>query len=132
MNQTPQVLDRVWRAARVAHLKRGSSITVLDVSRLSGFTDYFLLVTATSDRRVRTIAEAVRAAMKEEGLLPLGMEGLAEGKWALVDFGSFVVHVFFEDLRSRFDLEGLWSQAPRLPVPDFVTAPEPKEGEERP
>lgn len=130
MTDTPQVPERIWRAARIAHLKRGSNLTVLDVGGLTSFTDYFLLVTASSDRRVRTIAEAIRAGMKAEGLAALGVEGLSEGKWALIDFGSFVVHVFFEELRGRFDLEGLWSEGKNVPIPDWVTAPAEQAAEE--
>lgn len=124
MNQPPEVLDQVFECARTAFEKKGSDLVVLDVSRLAGFTDYFLVVTASSDRRVRTIAEAVRARMKELGVPALGIEGLKEGKWALIDFGAVVVHVFFEELRPVFDLEGLWSGGARINLPEWVTKAE--------
>lgn len=124
MNQPPEALDRVFECAKTAFEKKGSDLVVLDVSKLAGFTDYFLVVSATSDRRVRTIAEAVRARMKELGVTAIGMEGLKEGKWALIDFGSVVVHVFYEELRPVFDLEGLWSGGARITLPPWVTKPE--------
>lgn len=121
MSKTSTTVDRLFECARIAAERRGQDIVALDVEGLTGFTDYFLLVSASSDRRVRTIAEAVRDEMKAQGLPALGVEGLKEGKWALIDFGAFVVHVFFEELRGFFDLEGLWSEAKRLPLPESVT-----------
>lgn len=120
MTQDPKVIDRVFECAVAAAQKKGANIVALDVGGLTGFTDYMLVVSASSDRRVRTIAEAVKARMKEEGLLPIGVEGLKEGKWALIDFGAFVVHVFYEELRGVFDLEGLWSDSKRLELPPEV------------
>ena len=121
MTETSEVLENVFECARLAAEKRGSQLLVLNVGALTGFTDYFLLVTASSDRRVRTIAEAVRDGMKEKGVVALGIEGVKEGRWALVDFGAWVVHVFYEDLRGVFDLEGLWAEARRVALPESVT-----------
>ncbi len=128
MSRTPEVLEQVFESARVAAEKKGSDLMILNVSRLAGFTDYFLLVSASSDRRVSTIAEAIRARMRELGVMCLGSEGVKEGKWALVDFGSFVVHVFYADLRHVFDLEGFWSGAPVVPLPKEITASSGKAG----
>jgi len=121
-NDTPDTLGRVFECARIAVDNRGSDLTVLDVSKLTSYTDYFLLVSATSDRRVRTIAEAVRAEMKEKGVNAVGAEGLKGGGWALIDFGDWVVHVFYEEQRRFFDLEGLWSDAKRVKIPDDILA----------
>jgi len=117
------ILERVFLAAYAAEDKKASDPVLLDVSELTSYTDCVLIVSGTSDRRVRSIAEAVRDAVKEAGAPVLGVEGLRDGRWVLVDCGAFVVHVFYEELRPVFDLEGLWSDARRVAIP-----PRPKEG----
>lgn len=116
-------LDRVFACARVAADKRGADLVILDVREHSNFTDYFLIVSGSSDRRVQTIAEAVLDKMKQSGVRALGTEGLREGRWALLDFGDWVVHVFYEDVRALFDLEGLWFDAERIEIPSDVLEP---------
>lgn len=118
--KTDDTLEHLYAAAKAAAEKRGSDIAILDVTGVADFTDYFLLVTAGSDRRLRTIAEAVRMEMKGRGVTMIGNEGLKEGKWGVLDFGYFVVHIFFEDLRRVFDLEGLWSEGKRIAIPESV------------
>ena len=117
------ILDRVLDCARVAADKRGTDVVVLDVGKMSSFTDYFLIVSGSSDRRVQTIAESIVQAMKEKGVSPLGVEGLRDGRWALVDFGAWVVHVFYEEARGVFDLEEFWFDAPRVELPDDLYLP---------
>lgn len=117
-------LDLVLECARVAADKRGADLLILDVKGKSSFTDYFFLVSGSSDRRVQTIAEAVVEAMKKRGHRPLGVEGVREGRWALIDFGEWVVHVFYQDLRGVFDLEGLWFDAVEVPIPAEILEPE--------
>lgn len=85
---------------------------------LIDYTDLFLVCSARNRLQVRSIAEEVRRWAKAElGMLPAGVEGMEAGRWVLVDFGSVVVHVFDEPLRGFYNLDGLWSDAPRLPVP---------------
>ncbi len=116
-------LEQVLACARAAADKRATDILVLDVRRLSSFTDYFLIASGSSDRRVQAIAEGVIEAMGKLGRRPLGAEGVREGRWALLDFGDWVVHVFYEDARRMFDLEGLWFDAERLELPEDVLEP---------
>ncbi|PLX45181.1 MAG: ribosome silencing factor [Deltaproteobacteria bacterium] len=117
MTETSEVLENIFECAKVAVDKRGTDLLLLDVGGLTSYTDYFLLVSATSDRRVKTIAESIRQAMKDRGVTALGVEGLREGRWALLDFGPWIVHVFYEEVRGNFDLEGLWSDASRVEIP---------------
>ncbi len=119
----PSILDRVFECARVASDKRGTDLVVLDVGELSSFTDYFLIVSGSSDRRVQTIAESVLRAMKGQGVRAVGAEGIRDGRWALLDFGDWVVHVFYEEVRGFFDLEGLWYDAKRIPIPEEILEP---------
>lgn len=110
-------LDNVLACAKTVRDRKGSDPQVLDVRGLSSFTDYFLIVSGSSDRRVQSIAEAVVEEMKSRGIRPLGMEGLREGRWVVIDFGEWVVHVFYEDVRAFYDLEGLWFDARSVEIP---------------
>lgn len=124
MSEDP-ILERVMECTRIALDKRGSNPVVLDVREMSSFTDYFLIVGGSSDRRVQTIGESIVQAMKERGVRPLGVEGLREGRWVLIDFGDWVVHVFYEEVRGVFDLEDFWFDAPRVELPDNLGQPGP-------
>jgi ribosome-associated protein len=92
-------------------------ITVLDVTGLASFADYFILCSGRSHRQVTAIAEFVEQDLKGKGIRVLGTEGLREGHWVLLDYGDVVIHVFYEPVRTFYDLEGLWSDAERLVVP---------------
>jgi len=100
------------RAALAAAEARGAGEPVaLDVRDVVSFADTFLILTGRSDRQVRAIAENLREALAAEGELPIGVEGEAEGRWALLDFGDLIVHVFQPDVREAYALERLWSDA---------------------
>jgi ribosome-associated protein len=85
------------------------------------------VVSGRSDRQVDAIAENVCAVMKASGRPPLGREGTGTGRWTLLDFGAFVVHVFYHPVREFYDLESLWIEAPRvkLDVPPEATLAQP-------
>ena len=95
----------------------------LDVRPLSSFADAFVLLTGRSDRQVRAIADAITRALKNAGDRAMGVEGLDEGEWVLIDAGDVVVHVFDPEARERYDLERLWADAERidLGLPPEVT-----------
>ena len=86
---------------------------LLDLHQLSDATDFFLIVSGTSDTHVRAIAEHVIATLQDAGVRPYQVEGLSQGRWVLVDYVDFVVHVFHPALRSFYQLEGLWGDAPQ-------------------
>ncbi len=99
---------------------------------LTDVTDYFLICSADSDRGVRTIADAIEKKLKEIDGAPLGVEGYTEAKWVLIDASDIVVHVFYGPVRRFYDLEGLWIDAPRIPLPikeDFLSRLAQAEGE---
>lgn len=87
---------------------------VLDVSGLTAYADTFIILTGRSDRQVRSISEAIVHALKEVNDQPLGVEGLADGSWVLIDCNDAIVHVFDPDTRERYDIERLWRDAPRI------------------
>ncbi|MBS3957472.1 MAG: ribosome silencing factor [Clostridiales bacterium] len=108
-------------AARAAAEKKAADIVALDVAALLVVTDYFVICSGNTDRQVRTIAEEVESVMKRAGLPAIGVEGQAEGKWILIDFVDVVVHVFQPAERDFYRLEKLWSDAPRLELPEDIT-----------
>ena len=89
---------------------------VMDLRRLSDATDFFLVVSGTSDTHVRAIAEGVVETLRTQGVRPHHVEGLTQGRWVLLDFVDFVVHVFHPTLRAFYQLEGLWGDAPQRTV----------------
>ena len=98
--------------------KKAKDVLILNVQELSDFADYFLICSGTSDRQVRAIAAAIQESLKKSGILPLGIEGEAAGKWILLDYDDVIIHVFLESIRTFYDLERLWSEAPQMAVPD--------------
>jgi ribosome-associated protein len=96
--------------------KKGVNVVVIDVRERSSYTDFLVIASGTSDRHVQSIAEGVDTAMRVAGVKPIGSEGLREGQWALIDFGSVVVHVFHQFTRDVYKLDELWRDAPRLTV----------------
>jgi ribosome-associated protein len=109
-------------AARAADDKLGQDTTILVMTELLGVVDAFVITSGRNARQVRTLVEEVEERVKaEEGLSPRAVEGLRDASWVLMDYGDFIVHVFVDDARSYYDLEHLWSGAPRIvlesPVP---------------
>jgi ribosome-associated protein len=84
------------------------------VKGLCSFADYFLITSGTSRRHVLALAEHLEEALGKAGVKPLGVEGLQEGLWVLMDFNDLVIHIFSQPLREFYNLEGLWAEAPRL------------------
>jgi ribosome-associated protein len=98
--------------------KKAKDIVVLNVKEISTFADYFIICSGTSDRQVRAVAAAIQETLKKAGILPLGVEGEAAGRWILLDYDDVILHVFLESVRAFYDLERLWSGAQRMAVPD--------------
>lgn len=92
--------------------KKAEQLCLLNVGSLSGYTDYFLIASASSTRQVAAVAENVHAVLKKAGIKPLGVSGIKEGQWALLDFGQVVVHIFYGPVREYYDLESFWADAP--------------------
>ena len=95
--------------------KKALDIIILDVESLVGYTSYFVLASGRGERHVQSLADHLRRHLRtDQGVRPMGVEGAKSGRWALLDFGDVVVHVFKEDERDFYDLEGLWQDAERL------------------
>lgn len=101
-------------AAGVALAEKASEVVVLNLRGLAGFTDYFVIATADSERRRRTVAEAVERRVREEfGRKPTHLEGFPSAGWLLADYVDFVVHIFAGETRGLYRLERLWGDAER-------------------
>ncbi|WP_242339662.1 ribosome silencing factor [Anaeromyxobacter sp. SG66] len=96
--------------------KKAEDVTVLDVRGLTSYADYFVVMTADSDRQASAIADHVEQTMKQQGVSKVGVEGYETGRWILVDYGDVVAHVMSRDSRGFYDIEGLWADAPRFTV----------------
>ncbi len=104
--------------AAAAQDRKAEDVLALDVRGLTSLADTFLIASGASDRQVRAIAEAISLAARGAGLRELGVEGLEDARWVLLDFGEAIFHVFREDARAHYDLERLWGDAPRLELGD--------------
>ena len=102
-----------------ASSKKAERIVILDVSQQLVITDHFIICSGNTDRQVRTIADEVESRLlKERGLKAYRREGKTEGRWILLDYVDFVVHVFQKEDRDYYDLERLWSDAPAIHYED--------------
>lgn len=97
--------------------RKALDVVMLDVSGLTSLADTFIICSGRSNRQVTAIGEHIRTEIKKAGIAPLSVEGLKEGHWVLMDYGSVVLHVFYEPVRRFYDLEGLWADAPRISTP---------------
>lgn len=105
---------QVFRAGELVLARKGQDPVVLDLRGISGATDFFLVASGESDTHVRAICEHVLETLEREGVAAAGVEGLAWGRWVLIDYIDFVVHVFHPALREYYQLERLWGDAPML------------------
>lgn len=102
-------------AAKAAAAKKGEDTVVIEVGAVLAITDAFVITSGSNARQVKTIAEEVERQVGEVfGQKPLRTEGLDDARWVLIDYGDFVVHVFLDEVRRYYDLERLWSDAPRV------------------
>lgn len=104
-------------AAEAAVAKTLEETLILDVSELIGITEYFVITAGRNERQVRSIVDEISHRCRGAGLgHPRQIEGLHDGKWVLVDYGSFVVHIFDAEAREYYSIERLWSDADRIPI----------------
>ncbi len=115
-----EILPRAVRlAVEAAQSKKAGGITVLDLNGLAAFTDYFVICTGFSTPQMKAICDEVEEVLyRELKRTPEHREGHRSADWALLDFGSLIVHVFGEQARRYYDLERLWRAAPSLVIPD--------------
>ncbi len=109
--------NRALLCAKAALDKKAENLKILDLNELSSFTGYFVICSGQSERQVQAIANSVESQMGIQNYDLLALEGYGEGRWILMDFGDVIVHIFLDALREYYDLETLWSEAPKVKVP---------------
>lgn len=113
--EMPPVLER---ATALAADRKAADMMVMDLRGISNATDFFFIMSGTSDMHVRAIAEHIIEELKKDGERASHVEGLRGGRWVLIDYIDFVVHVFHPAAREFYQLERLWGDAPVLALKD--------------
>ena len=104
-------------AARIADAQKGSNIVILQVGEVLGVTEYFVVVSASNRRLVRTLVDEIEVQCRDSvGRIPSRTEGVREQQWVLLDYGDVVVHVFLEEIREFYDIERLYKDVPVIPT----------------
>jgi ribosome-associated protein len=108
------ILANVRTAVEAAEEKKAIELVVLKVVEITSFTDFFVICSGTSSRQVQAIADEVTEQLRQQGVRPMHTEGYSNAEWVLVDYGSFVLHIFTETSRRFYDLERLWRDAEKV------------------
>ena len=116
MKSSPESLANARKAAQLCLDYKANDVVLLDLRGVSDMTDFFIVASGTSDTHVRSIGERLSEEMKKAGAPAYHVEGLTKGRWVLLDFVDFVVHVFHPTLREFYQLERLWSDAESVPI----------------
>lgn len=121
--QQDEGLDaRIVSALGAASDKKALDLVVLDLRPVATFTDYFVITSGTNVRQVQAIADEITERLKREGTRAERIEGYRTAEWVLVDYGDFIVHIFEEKARRFYDLERLWREGVRVPLPANLQA----------
>jgi len=124
---TESARDTATAIAVAALDKKAVGVEVLDVAGRVDYADFLVIMTGRSDRHAQALAQGIEEALKKKGVRPVAVEGLSHGAWVLMDYGDVVVHVFQDEARQLYDLDGLWLDARRLSVPkDGVPTSQPE------
>jgi ribosome-associated protein len=106
--------EKALLCLKIVRERKAVQPMLFEVGHLTSISDYFLIAGGNSNRQVQAIAKHVSRRMKEEGFRAYGIEGEQQGHWVLMDYSDVVIHVFYQPVRDFYDLEGLWSEAPRI------------------
>lgn len=118
--KTPEVDPEeslVRLCAQAAYDKKAEDLVVLDMRGISSFTDFFLIVSGTSEPQLKAIASSIREKVREvTGIRPIAEDGFPASQWVIIDYGSVIIHIFHKDKRDLYGLESLWGDAGRLEI----------------
>lgn len=101
-------------SVKASQAKKGEDIVVLKLSEISSFTDFFVIMHGNSSRQNLALLDGIGQDLKKANITPLSVEGKVNAEWILMDYGSFIVHVFSKKAREYYSLEKLWGDAPKL------------------
>jgi ribosome-associated protein len=113
-----RLTGEIAKAVRAALDKKAGDVVVLDLRHTPAFTDFFLVCSGQNQRQVHAIADAVEESLKAARVRPSHVEGYDRGEWILMDYFSFIVHIFTPQTREFYSLERLWGDADRIEVSD--------------
>lgn len=99
---------------------KAQDLKVIGVRDLTVIADYFVIAAGTSSTQVKALADYVEYELGQQGIKPRRVEGYSSSSWILIDYGSVIVHVFYEETRAFYDLERLWKDGEQLPLSDFL------------
>ena len=106
-------LDKAELIAQLAAEKKGENIVLMDMRSVSTICDWFVLISASSSRRINAISKNIQKELSKKRLSPLSIEGKQNQYWTLMDYEDVVVHIFYDQIRDFYGLERLWSNAPQ-------------------
>lgn len=109
--------ERILGALHAANDKKALDLVVLDLREIASFTDYFVIVSGNNERQVQAISDEIFERLKKSGTAAARVEGYKSAEWILLDYSDFVVHVFSDKARKFYDLERLWRESKRIPLP---------------
>lgn len=115
MNESLELAKKI---AKILDDRKANDLKVIKIEELTVIADYFVIATGTSTTHVRSLSDEIEFKLKQEGIMPLSVEGYDSSSWILTDYGSVVVHVFLEEARGFYALERLWGDAPKVEL-DF-------------
>jgi ribosome-associated protein len=112
--QSQNGLELAKTCAKIALDAKAEDVIILDVQGIASFTDYFVIMNGRSTRHVQGLAEAIEGAFRSKRIKASHAEGLQEGMWVLLDFDDVIIHIFYYEQRTFYNLEGLWHDARRI------------------
>jgi ribosome-associated protein len=118
-------LKLVGLCCRTLDDKKAENIRILDVSKISSITDYFIIATGTSDPHLRSLTQETAQALKDEKQFVVGSETGIQSGWTVLDAHDVIVHLFLPEMRDLYRLDSLWKDGDEVPLEQFVGAPEP-------
>ncbi|MBT3386818.1 MAG: ribosome silencing factor [Desulfobacula sp.] len=127
MKNRVAINDNLKKYLIPAFERKAKSIIAIDVNKFTSYTDTLVIIEGNSQRQVTSIAQHLIKSLKDLKLKTLGVEGVKEGEWALLDYGEVIIHVFESEKKSFYDIEGLWADAPRIDLSEFKKEFEAKE-----
>lgn len=113
-HQNKSGLEIAQLCSQVAVDHKAEDLVVLDVHELTSFTDYFIIMSGRSTRHVQGLADSIEKELRSKRISNKFSEGLQEGLWVLLDYNDVIVHIFYKETRSFYDLDGLWHDAPKV------------------
>ncbi len=113
--------EKIETIVKALDSKKGDDIQVLKIKDLTIISDYFVIANGNSSTQTKALADEVEFRMKEKGIMPDRTEGYQSSNWIILDYDDIIVHVFYKETRSYYNLERLWSDAEQIDISDYVT-----------